>query len=48
VQPHRTETFELSPDPFWVDKVRDIVVDKSDVATSSGYAGTRRDLHEAF
>ena len=25
LQPHRTETFKLSPDPFLVDKVRDIV-----------------------
>ena len=25
LQPHRTETFKLSPDPFLIDKVRDIV-----------------------
>ena len=25
LQPHRTETFKLSPDPLFVDKVRDIV-----------------------
>ena len=25
LQPHRTETFKLSPDPWLVDKVRDIV-----------------------
>jgi transposase len=25
LQPHRTETFKLSPDPFFIDKVRDIV-----------------------
>jgi transposase len=26
LQPHRTETFKLSPDPLLIDKVRDIVV----------------------
>lgn len=26
LQPHRQETFKLSSDPFFVDKVRDIVV----------------------
>ena len=25
LQPHRTETFKLSPDPLLIDKVRDIV-----------------------
>ena len=25
LQPHRSETFKLSPDPFLIDKVRDIV-----------------------
>lgn len=25
LQPHRTETFKLSPDPFLIDKVRDVV-----------------------
>jgi hypothetical protein len=25
MQPHRTETFELSSDPLFVDKVRDLV-----------------------
>jgi putative transposase len=25
VQPHRTKSFKLSPDPFFVEKVRDIV-----------------------
>jgi len=25
LQPHRTETFKLSPDPLFVEKVRDIV-----------------------
>jgi hypothetical protein len=24
-QPHRTETFKLSPDPLFVEKVRDII-----------------------
>jgi hypothetical protein len=26
LQPHRTETFKLSPDPLLIEKVRDIVV----------------------
>ena len=25
LQPHRSETFKLSPDPLFIDKVRDIV-----------------------
>lgn len=41
LQPHRSETFEPSPDPLFVDKAQDIVGAPS-VATRSGYGSVSR------
>jgi hypothetical protein len=42
LQPHRTETFKLSPDPWLVEKVRDLVSLYRDPPGSSGWARRTR------
>ncbi len=41
LKPHRVETFKLSADPYFVEKVRDIAA--CTAATVSGHSGQRRD-----
>jgi hypothetical protein len=48
LQPHRSETFKLSTDPLFVDKVRDIVglyLDPPDVHWYSASMKSRRSRH---